>query len=299
LGTQIIIEDMNEFEARACLLAIRGSLESAREHTLDMDRRRGWKALGYASLAACFEGELGFSFQHGYRLLAAYEVEANIAALSPLGENVNLKERWVRDSGLGSLKPQQQAEAYELARQLQRSGQAERLEKRHIVQAVRQVMERNKLFKCPYPIVSQMVVSGKLTVEAAQQFVEAVERLKPQQRGAVLQLMGKYGLTNAELVNPIGSLFGRSADNESLMLPEVLSGYLGGTPLAKATLSDWRVAAGEAKAQHMADKTDDEAPLAQPLIITIYKGDVPRTVKALKEALGSEVYNIRDWLMRE
>ena len=83
------------------------------------------------------------------------------------------------------------------------------------------------------------------------------------------------------------------------MLPEVLAGYLGGTPLSKARMSDWRVAAGEARAQHIAEKTAANAPFSQPVIITIYKGDVKRTVDALKEVLGDEVLNIRDMLMRE
>jgi hypothetical protein len=46
---------------------------------LDLDRRRGWEALGYASFRECAVTEFGKSQGYVYKLLHAAEVDENLA----------------------------------------------------------------------------------------------------------------------------------------------------------------------------------------------------------------------------
>lgn len=294
-----ITQDMTRDEAELCLAAILGNLESARRHMLDMHQRKGWKALGYRNLADYFEQVYHVSYQEGYKRLLLHRVEENIQALSPISENVLLKSRWVQDSKIGQLEPPQQAEAYQLAQQIQQAERATALKGTHVVEAVAQIRAREAVLRSPYPVIAEMVAGGRITAVAGQEMMIALDHLRPAARQAVLELMATFGLTCPAVIGPLGSLFGRKTDNPSLMLPEVLTGFLGGVPLAQATLSDWQRAADEARHQHMADRLNSELPTVQPLIITVYKGDVLRTVAALKEALGDEVWKIRDKLMEE
>ncbi len=46
---------------------------------LDLDRRRGWEALGYTSFRECAVAEFGKSQGYVYKLLHAAEVDENLA----------------------------------------------------------------------------------------------------------------------------------------------------------------------------------------------------------------------------
>ncbi len=295
----MIIEVMTETEATLCLLAIRGRLDDARQKMLEFDQRLGWKALGYASRAECFEAELKQCFQSGYRLLNAAEVQLNVDKYSLMSEPPVIKKRWVQDSQIMKLEPAQQAEAIQLADEIRQAEDSKEIVARHVEAAVKQLMTKQVVFTSRYFVITQAVTTGKITAETGKEFVQAFERIEARRRGLIAQLMAQFGLTCPALVGPLGSLFGRKADREALILQEVLTGFLGGTSLAQATLSDWRRAAEEAQRQMDSEEMARTAPLVQPMLVTIYKGDVKRTVDALKEALGDEVYNIRDWLLRE
>jgi hypothetical protein len=285
----IYIEQMSRIEAQACLLAIRGNLESAKEKTLDFDRRLGWKAMDYPTLAACFEAELGISFQHGYRLLAAAEVEQNVRALSPIGESPVIRERWVRETGIARLEPAQQAEAYQIAAQIVDAEAAKRMTTAHIKQAVAQVQARQQVFRTTYFPVSQLFATGKLALDEAKRFVEALDRITPRKRGYILQLTAKFEFRNPDLVEAIASLFDRPEGQESLVLPEVLNGFLGGVVLTKATMSDWKRANQEASKQHIAVAVEEQNQLTgvAERVVTIALGDWERTKKRLVDELGA------------
>lgn len=289
---------MNSIEARACVLAIRGHLAAAKARLLEFDERRGWAALGYGSLAEGFEKEFGVSYQHGYKVLRAAQVELVVQNHSPLGESAVLRETWVTDSGMDKLPAEQWPEVDAIARSIAQTEHRAPTAS-HYTQAVSQIKARYSVFQSRYFVISQWVATEKITATVGHKLVAAIDQLTPARRGDVLQLMSKFTMTCPNLVGPLGTLFGRKADNASLILPEVLTGYLGGVALAQATLTDWRRAAEEARRQHMADGLAATADVVQPVLVTIYKGDARRTVRELKKALGVAIYKVRDELCAE
>jgi hypothetical protein len=70
---------MTAQQARECADAIKGNLESLRFMLLDLQRRRGWEALGYSTWRECAQAEFGQSQGYIYKLLHAAEVEENLA----------------------------------------------------------------------------------------------------------------------------------------------------------------------------------------------------------------------------
>lgn len=71
---------MSAQEARECVATIKHNLESLGAMLLDLDRRRGWEALGYASFRECAVTKFGKSQGYVYKLLHAAEVDENLAA---------------------------------------------------------------------------------------------------------------------------------------------------------------------------------------------------------------------------
>lgn len=82
---------MTEQEARQAIDAIRGGIDSVRARIYDLDRRKGWKALGYRSFAACCMEE--FPELHARTIekqLGAARVEAKLQDLRPNGRNFKI-----------------------------------------------------------------------------------------------------------------------------------------------------------------------------------------------------------------
>ena len=80
--------DMNEREAREAVQEIKSKIASVRSRIYELDRRKGWKALGYRSFASCCMEE--FPEMHArtiQRQLAAAQVEAKLQELRPIGRN--------------------------------------------------------------------------------------------------------------------------------------------------------------------------------------------------------------------
>ena len=294
-----IVEPMTVQEAELCLSAIGAHLESAASEAMELDRRMGWKALGYDDLRACLVDRLG---RHGYRVVKLTEVKNNIALLSPMGEMPNdLRERHIRDSQLDKLPVSEQLEAYSIAKSIAAT-ENRPLTTAHVTQAVAQVRTKATVFQSRYYVVSHMVVTGKITAEVGTQFVQALDSLLPKKRGYMLELMAKFELSSPALVVPIAMMFDRAVGHESAVLPEVLTGFLDGVPLKQATISDLNHANEEARRQHMSDEIERkriEQPQIEAQMITIYKGDPGRTLKALRQVLGDEVYALRDLLLKE
>lgn len=295
-----IVESMTRDEAELCLAAIEAHFNNAADLARDFDTRLGWRTLGYDSLKACLVDRFD---RHGYRLWRLHEVRQNLV-LSPTGQNVDpsdLRERHVRDSGITDLPAPQQIEAYTIAKELAAS-EDRPLNAGHVTKAVAQVKTKSTVFQSNYLIITHMVVAGDITPEIGHQFVKALDALKPKFRGHIVQLMGRFGLTCPALVMPIAGMFDREIGKESYVLPEVLTGFLGGVPLKQATATDLEKANEEARLRHIADELEKQRqanPDVVPEIITVYKGDPRRTLAALRTALGNEVYNLRDLLMEE
>lgn len=83
--------DMNEDEARQAVSDIKRGINTVRARIYELDRRKGWKALGYRSFAACCMAE--FPELHARTIqkqLAAAQVEANLKDLRPNGRNFKI-----------------------------------------------------------------------------------------------------------------------------------------------------------------------------------------------------------------
>lgn len=83
--------EMNEQEARQAVNDIKRGINTVRARIYDLDRRKGWKALGYRSFAACCMEE--FPELHARTIqkqLAAAQVEASLKELRPDGRNFQI-----------------------------------------------------------------------------------------------------------------------------------------------------------------------------------------------------------------
>ena len=83
--------DMNEREAREAVDDIKKGINTVRARIYDLDRRKGWKALGYRSFAACCMEE--FPELHARTIekqLGAARVEAKLQDLRPNGRNFKI-----------------------------------------------------------------------------------------------------------------------------------------------------------------------------------------------------------------
>lgn len=282
-----LVETMDETEARLTILAVKSHLISARKLIDDFDARRGWQALGYRSLAHCLSTELEYSESHGYRLEARLRTEAAIQAVHP---EAVIKESWVRETGLDKLTAEQQVQVYERARALAETEDV-RLTARHISAAVQVVTQREDAL--PYPLVAHLVTTDKITPERGREMCAALSPLPARQQGLALQLISRHGLgcADASIIAPVSE---KLLNGRSLVRQEVLSGRLNGKPLALATRTDLELANEEARLEHIADSEEARRQKAigagqivvQPIIITVFKGDPTRTLKALQRALG-------------
>jgi len=86
-----ILSQMDEQEAREAVDDIKKGINTVRARIYELDRRKGWKALGYRSFAACCMEE--FPELHARTIqkqLAAAQVEASLKDLRPGGRNFKI-----------------------------------------------------------------------------------------------------------------------------------------------------------------------------------------------------------------
>lgn len=275
--------DLSKAEAEASVKKIALSLKSAREEVLRFYNGRGWLALGYHSFAACAQARFGRSASQVYRLKDAALVQANI---SPTGENI--PDRHVRV--LKTLpEPTQQLRAYETAQKLAQAEQAPKVTEAHVAKAVQvvraeSVVEQN-------PLIAHLVTSSEITALAGKDMVDRLGRLKPAIQTYVLDIIAKYGLTCPELVTEFAQMKDRKPGQESRTLQTIeATGHIAGVPIRKATVTDLKRARYEAQQEHLADVLEEERRTKQvlPVVVTVYRGDPARTLKALREALQDE-----------
>lgn len=137
----INITPMSAQEARECIAVIKGNLESLYLMLLDLHRRRGWEALGYASWEDCATEEFGRSRAYVFRLLAAAQVQENLVSAAE-STTVDLKDIPVSQlTELAKLPPPQQAEGLALADQIAQTDGKKR-NAAHVAQAVQEIKPR-------------------------------------------------------------------------------------------------------------------------------------------------------------
>lgn len=136
----INITPMSAMEARECINAIKGNLESLRLMLLELHRRRGWEVLEYASWEDCAKAEFGKSRAYTFRLLSAAQVEENLASAvkSTIVDLDNIPVSHL--SELAILPPEQQPEALLKAEQIALSLGKKR-NATHIAQAVQEIKQ--------------------------------------------------------------------------------------------------------------------------------------------------------------
>jgi hypothetical protein len=83
-----LASDMTELEAREAVEDIKRGINTVRARIYDLDRRKGWKALGYRSFTACCMEEFPELHERTIRKqLNAAQVEAKLKKLGPIGPN--------------------------------------------------------------------------------------------------------------------------------------------------------------------------------------------------------------------
>ena len=83
-----VAADMSEAEARQVVDDIKRGINTVRARIYELDRRKGWKALGYRSFTACCMEEFPELHERTIRKqLNAAQVEAKLKELGPIGPN--------------------------------------------------------------------------------------------------------------------------------------------------------------------------------------------------------------------
>lgn len=268
-----------------------------RDHIAAIYEREGFKALDYPTFEAWAEQELAQGYKWALKLRNAVVVQRELEqALSPQGETVpDLPTKHAEQ--LHKLpSPEAKARAYQRASALAEAEGSSTIATRHVKQAVEVEQDTDSVRQAAYPVVWHMMDAGDITAKQGKAIVAALDRCAPDQQRFVLALIGQYGLGQADLVPRLAALVHRP---DSKLLPEVRSGYLGGVPLARATLTDWNTAAEEARREHLAEKDAERNATAtiQAQIVTVYRTSsndcdvmaaAQRTLAALRQVLRDE-----------
>lgn len=289
----IVLIPMTEAEARACVTDIREHMRvSDEQHQLarlkahDLWQRKGWEALGYSSFLKCAQAEFGASFQHVYRLKDAVEVENGLASVSPTGEKFMLPETHARK--LKSLPTaESRYEALKTAEQMASSEGSDTVAQRHVDKAVEITAKKLRVFASRYAPLSQMVTTGHLSVEAAEDIAVRIDRLKPQARGYVLQQLVKAGGIRGDVLTFIGEQYQRTDDAAAVLVVQTLNatGCLGGTLLKDANMTDARLELYEARKEvESAQQHEDDDEGAT--VMMLYQRNILRSRDMLVAMMG-------------
>lgn len=291
VSDSIVLIPMTEAEARACANDIKNHAGKLRTLVHDFYTREGWKALGYESFAACAEAEFDRSYQHLYRLVSATELEQELSAFSPIGEKIALPETHARK--IKSLPtPETRYEAWQTAQQMASSEGSDVVAQRHVDKAVEVTAKKLRVFASQYAPLSQMVATGHLSVEDAEDIAVRIDRLKPQARGYVLQQLVKAGGIRGDVLTFVGEQYQRGDDPLAALVVQTLNvtGCLGGTPLKHANMTDARRALYEARLEVESDQhyeEDDEGAT----VLTLYQRNVFRSREMLIKMMGKAWFN--------
>ena len=133
----INITQMSAQEARECIAAIKGNLESLRLLLLELHRRRGWEVLGYTSWEDCARAEFGKSRSYVFQLVAAAQVEENLASVESTivdWQNIPVSHLTV----LAKLPPEKQVEGLLKEEEIAQA-QGKKRNATHVTQAVHEI----------------------------------------------------------------------------------------------------------------------------------------------------------------
>ncbi|MBW4638124.1 MAG: hypothetical protein KME05_07790 [Gloeocapsa sp. UFS-A4-WI-NPMV-4B04] len=187
----INVTPMSATEARECTNAIKGNLESLRLMLLELYRRKGWLALEYANWEDCAVAEFGKSRAYTFRLLAAAQVEENLADAVE-STIVDLDDIPVSHlTELAKLPLEQQAQGLLKAEQIAQE-QGKKRNANHIAQAVQEI--KQPLINAVEDTTMQQPPSEpKHSADAANESEPSdnVQNLSNEQIALVLQAIGQ------------------------------------------------------------------------------------------------------------
>ncbi|TXH41598.1 MAG: hypothetical protein E6Q97_37240 [Desulfurellales bacterium] len=284
----IVLIPMTETEARTCVTDIREHMrvsdeqhQLARQKAFELWQREGFKALGYKSYYECAKKEFGVSFQHVYRLRDAVEVEQDLSSVSPTGEKFALPETHARR--LKSLPTaESRYEALKTAEQMASSEGSDTVAQRHIEAAVNVTAKKLRVFASRYAPLSQMVTTGALSVEDAEDIAVRIDRLKPQAKGFVLQHLVRAGGMRGDVLSFIGEQYQRADDPIAALVIQTVNatGCLDGTLLKNANMDNTKRALYEARLEVESEQAQHEEDYG-PVNLTLWERDVERSAAAL------------------
>lgn len=153
---------------------------------------------------------------------------------------------------------------------------------RHVDKAVAVTAKKLRVFASQYPPLSQMVTTGHLSVEDAEDIAVRIDRLKPQARGYALQQLVKAGGIRGDVLTFVGEQYQRIDDPIAALVVQTLNvtGCMGGTPLKNANMTDARRALYEARLEVESDTletVDDYGPVN----LTVWERDIEGSARAL------------------
>ncbi len=190
----INVTPMSAMEARECVNAIKGNLESLRLMLLELHRRRGWEALGYSSWEDCAKAEFGKSRSYVFQLVAAAEVEDNLAPIREKSTIVDLNNIPVSHlTALAKLPPEQQAEGLLKAEQIAQE-EGKKRNAAHIAQAVQEIQQ--PLFKVVSDTAMQepkIELNYSPDADLQAESRDKVQNLSSKQMSALLQAISHRG----------------------------------------------------------------------------------------------------------
>lgn len=149
-------------EARECVDAIKGNLESLRAMLLDLHRRRGWEAIGYANFREFAIAEFGQGQAYIYRLVQAAEVEENLGQVSIIVENGEIPTSQLVT--LAKLPKEQQAEGLLKANEIAQA-QGKKRNATHMAQAVKEIKPSKKQTKTQSKFVDATLINIEQELE--------------------------------------------------------------------------------------------------------------------------------------
>jgi hypothetical protein len=140
-GKTINVTPMTPEEARECTEAIKRDLESLRLKLLEMERRRGWDALGYSSWREWATAEIGKSERRVYEILEAAKVEENLTFCGIPQNEIPTTISQLNE--LAKLPQEQQPEALQKAQEIAQA-EGKKRNAAHVAQAVQELKPSKK-----------------------------------------------------------------------------------------------------------------------------------------------------------
>jgi hypothetical protein len=153
---------------------------------------------------------------------------------------------------------------------------------RHIKTAVNVTAKKLRVFASRYAPLSQMVTTGALSVEDAEDIALRIDRLKPQAKGYVLQHLVRAGGMAPAVLTFIGEQYQRGDDPIAALVVQTVNatGCLGGTPLKTANMDNAKRALYEARLEVESEQAQGVEDYG-PVNLTVWERDVERSAAAL------------------